>query len=124
LINTESGELTCSCAGGIEVLLVRESGAEPLPLQFPSLGTQPDDIYRNHTVQMNPGDVLVVIGDVAISARTTEQRRRYREELAVALQHCHGDSSQEVLDQLSTWLTSDEHEDSSVPHCALVVRRK
>ncbi|MFV1968693.1 MAG: PP2C family protein-serine/threonine phosphatase, partial [Pirellulaceae bacterium] len=52
LIHPESGEIQCSCAGGIEAFVLRESGPEPLPLQFPPLGAQPDDIYGCHPFQI------------------------------------------------------------------------
>jgi len=120
----DTGEIQCSCAGGIDAWVLRDSGPETLPLQFPPLGTQPDDLYRCQQHQLHAGDVLVVIGDVSVAARGTAQRRRHRQAIAETLQHGHGRSPQEILAQLTAWLSSDANETGSDGCTMLIVQRK
>ena len=61
-----SGQLRCVCAGHPAPLLFRTSGAiEHVGCPNPPLGMAPDDRYEEITVEVGPGDALLLFTDGA-----------------------------------------------------------
>jgi GAF domain-containing protein len=123
LINPDTGELQCACAGAIEVVMLRTSGPEIVQLQLPPLGSQPDDIYPSRGLQFQRGEMLIVLGD-ADSTCPTDQRRQFRQDLVAALQDCEGESPRELLEQIASWLATRDTDRQGMQGSLLVVHRK
>jgi serine phosphatase RsbU (regulator of sigma subunit) len=123
LINPDTGELQCACAGAMEIVMLRKSGPEIIQLQLPPLGSQPEDIYPSRPLQIDHGEMLIVLGD-ADATRPTDQRRQFRQDLVAALQDCDGDSPRELLEQITNWLATCESGRQDTQGSVLVVHRK
>ena len=84
IYNTETGRLTYSNGGHDAPLLVRPDGSsELLPLTGGiALGIAPDIRFPNHTVQLDPGDTIVLYTD-----GVTEAMNGNREQFGVGRMH-------------------------------------
>lgn len=60
-INPDSGLTQLACGGMVQTFLVGQRGYRPLWANGPMLGLQPDSIYKSLSVQLDPGDILVML---------------------------------------------------------------
>lgn len=80
--NAASAGLTCVRAGHPAPLLFRATGAvESVGVTNPALGMLPDTMYRESTVQLSPGDTLLLFTDGATEISSSGEKELDREGL-------------------------------------------
>jgi sigma-B regulation protein RsbU (phosphoserine phosphatase) len=93
------GRLRYSNAGQEAPIVVQEGGnALALETGGPVLGLLPRATYESDSVQLRPGDVVVVISDGVTEARSEEGEEFGRDRLVEALNRCHGMKPDAVID--------------------------
>lgn len=96
------GRLSYCNAGQEPPLVIMRNGVRWLETGGPVLGLIPGASYEFDTVQLEPGDVVVVVSDGVTEARSATNEEFGRDRLLAAVQACHGVKSEAVLDRLLT----------------------
>ncbi|GAB4252743.1 MAG: SpoIIE family protein phosphatase [Thermoleophilia bacterium] len=115
-IDSQSGELTYSCAGHPPPILRRGPSTELLHTGAPTVGTFPEADYSDERTALSPGDLLVLYTD-----GVTESRRRGElfgeKRLCKLVRHASGsaeDVAQAVLDGVKAFAGGQLRDDAAV----------
>jgi len=94
ILDQETGELVYSNAGHNPPYLLRKNGESPYPLSVTGMpiGIDEDTLWGKASVQMEPGDVLVLYTD-GIPDAQNEQGEFYREERLIEVARSNADCS-------------------------------
>ena len=94
ILDQETGELVYSNAGHNPPYLLRKNGEEPYPLSVTGMpiGIDEDTLWGKASVQMEPGDVLVLYTD-GIPDAQNEEGEFYREERLLEVARSNADCS-------------------------------
>lgn len=97
---TPDGQFSYCNAGQEPPLVIRRDGIRWLETGGPVLGLLPMATYDSETVELAPGDLILIFSDGVTEARSTTDDEFGRDRLVEAVQHCHGMKSDAVLDLL------------------------
>ncbi|MCE5266795.1 MAG: SpoIIE family protein phosphatase [Planctomycetaceae bacterium] len=86
LVDTESGRVSYSAAGGCSIIRLNGDGWESLTQPSPGLGRGPEADVQSSECQLEPGEVLLVCTDTVGDAVDSHGRRFGEAQLASALQ--------------------------------------
>jgi phosphoserine phosphatase RsbU/P len=99
VLNTDGSLRSCN-AGQEPPLVIGASGVRWLETGGPVLGLLDNVEFEFETVQLEPGDVLVVCSDGVTEARDIKGEEFGRDRLLEALVSCHGQKADAVLERL------------------------
>jgi serine phosphatase RsbU (regulator of sigma subunit) len=99
-VASTSGAFRYSNGGQEPPLVISRDGIRWLEVGGPVLGLLPVATYEFETVQLSPGDLVVVCSDGVTEARNIANEEFGRDRLLEAVKHMHGEKPDTVLDQL------------------------
>jgi sigma-B regulation protein RsbU (phosphoserine phosphatase) len=97
---SKSGALRYCCAGHEPPLLVGRSGVRALEAGGLVLGLFGHATYQPETVQVEPGDLLVVCSDGVTEARSAADEEFGRERLVACVRDAHGVKADALAEQV------------------------
>ena len=127
IYNTKTGQVDCCNAGHNPPLLLRHDGrVEELPLlENPMLGIFDDATFKGNSIQMNPGDTLVMYTDGVTEARNAEKEELGTKRLRTIVGGLTGKDSRQVTEvvkkAISDFVGNEEQSDDIT---MLVINRK
>lgn len=127
IYNTKTGQVDCCNAGHNPPLLLRHDGrVEELPLlENPMLGIFDDATFKENSIQMNPGDTLVMYTDGVTEARNAEKEELGTKRLRTIVGGLTGKDSRQVTEvvkkAISDFVGNEEQSDDIT---MLVINRK
>lgn len=121
-IDPTSGMAHLACGGMVQAFLVGQRGYRPLRVNGPILGLQPDSIYKSLSVQLDPGDILVLLPATLLGGLAAGGLNQ--EELLRMLLQRNEEPLVELAAELSQQLPLSESRQTLADHSLLLVRRR
>ena len=110
-------------AGHEPPLVIRRAGLDLLETGGPVLGLLPNATYDNGTIQLEPGDVMVICSDGVTETRNRSEDEFGRERLIAAARPYHGSRPETVLEHLLVALRTFADGEAPVDDITLLVLR-
>ena len=127
IYNTKTGQVDCCNAGHNPPLLLRRDGSveELLRLENPMLGIFEEATFKEHSLQMEPGDTLVMFTDGVTEAWNAQKEELGVERLKTIVSSQTGKDSRQVVEAvkaaISDFVGEEEQSDDIT---MLVINRK
>lgn len=122
VIEPTTGLVQLASGGMVQAFLVGQRGYRPLSVGGPILGLQPDSIYKPLSVQLEPGDILILVPSSLVAGSTAGGLNQ--EELLSTLFRRNDEPLAELAAELAQQLPSDKSNQMLADNSLFMIRRR